>query len=185
MYYELPYTPTPPLPLPQLHGVETMYLLKHNSQGWSRATSVCNMITVILQRRITSDAADTKAPFTLVRHSTVDDCRDTRKWSDDYRTRTRCMHVIILICSAVIVSNRKADSSLTSAMSGLGSVISSLCRQPHLWHPPDADKDGRSCILGRWSMRQNAIPADILHAPSLDTFKKHLKSRLFSVAYNL
>ena len=28
------------------------------------------------------------------------------------------MHVIILICSVVIVSNRKADSSLKSAMSG-------------------------------------------------------------------
>jgi len=31
----------------------------------------------------------------------------------------------------------------------------------------------------------NALPADIPRAPSLDTLKKHLKSHLFSAAYDL
>ena len=30
-------------------------------------------------------------------------------------------------------------------------VTSSLCRQPHLRHLSDADEDGRSCTVGRWS----------------------------------
>jgi len=38
-------------------------------------------------------------------------------------------------------------------ISYVGPATSSLCRQPHFWHPSDADKDGRTCTLGRWSAR--------------------------------
>ena len=35
----------------------------------------------------------------------------------------------------------------------VGPLTSSLCRQPQLRHPSDADEDGRSCTLCRWSAR--------------------------------
>jgi len=43
-----------------------------------------------------------------------------------------------------------SPSSYTD-ISYVGPVTSSLCRQPHLRHLSDADEDGRSCTVGRWS----------------------------------
>jgi len=64
-------------------------------------------------------------------------------------------------------------------------VTSSLCRQPHLQHPSDADEDGRRALSVAGPRAGNALPADIRCALSLETFKKCLKSHLFSAAYEL
>jgi len=51
--------------------------------------------------------------------------------------------------------------------------------------PQTRTRMGDRALLVAGLRTWNALPADVRCAPSLDTFKKHLKSHLFSAAYDL
>jgi len=59
------------------------------------------------------------------------------------------LYSYVWCCSRV--GTRLHHQSGYTDISYVGPVTSSLYRQPHLRHPSDADEDGRSCTLGRWS----------------------------------
>ena len=64
-------------------------------------------------------------------------------------------------------------------------VTSALCRQSYFDIPWTRMWMGDCALLVAGPRAWNALPADIRCAPSLDSFKKRLKSHLFSAAYEL
>jgi len=78
------------------------------------------------------------------------------------------------------ISNLATLTSATSGRSHLRSADSLTFDIPRM-----RTRMGDRALSVAGPRAWNALPADIRCAPSLDTFKKHLKAHLFSAAYDI